>query len=276
MNHSLGFMLADHDVDVWVGNVCGTRWSHGHISLSEKDKGTILSLAAFTQPEMVKMVEAAALLCPISYLDHITAQFPLRLVKIRVDKVIRALGIHELNFKSNLLTGLMVKQSVVIKSHLFFTTFLHEPHPLTTQFYFAGKNYCFNNSRVDIYLEYEPQPSSSKNLNHLFQMILKGTFAKYDFGKLRNMMKYGQLKPPVFDLSHIPDSLPLWLGYGGLDALADVNNVERTLKELQSKPELLYLENYAHLDFLLSVRANEDVYDHMIRFFKSLGKVRSS
>lgn len=36
----------------------------------------------------------------------------------------------------------------------------------------VGKNCCFNNSRVDFYLEYEPHPSSSKNLRHLFQSIL--------------------------------------------------------------------------------------------------------
>lgn len=46
-----------------------------------------MSLAVFTKPDIVDMVKAAALLCPISYLDHITSDFVLRLVKIRLDEV---------------------------------------------------------------------------------------------------------------------------------------------------------------------------------------------
>lgn len=84
------------------------------------------------------------------------------------------------------------------------------------------------------------------------------------------------MEPPAFDLSLIPKSLPLWMGYGDQDALADVTDVEHTLKELQSKPELLYLENYGHIDFLLSTYAKKDVYDSMIGFFRSLGKTSSS
>ena len=50
-------------------------------------QGTIMSLAAFTQPHIVSMVEAAALLSPISFLDHISASFVLRLVKMHIDEV---------------------------------------------------------------------------------------------------------------------------------------------------------------------------------------------
>lgn len=109
----------------------------------------------------------------------------------------------------------------------------------------------------------------------MFTVIRKGTFSKYDYGLFKNLKVYGQLKPPAFDLGRIPKSLPLWMAYGGNDDLADVADVQHTLKALQSKPELLYLENYGHIDFILSENGKKDLYDHLIQFLRSLGKSSS-
>ena len=97
----------------------------------------------------------------------------------------------------------------------------------------------------------------------------------YDYGILKNLIRYGRLQPPAFDVSSIPNSLPLWMAYRGNDSLADVTDVQHTLKELKSQPEVLFLEEYGHIDFLLSVRSKEDLYDDMIRFLKSFRKFGS-
>lgn len=46
-----------------------------------------MGLAAFTMPEAVEMVQAAALLCPISYLNHISSSLILKAVNFHLDKV---------------------------------------------------------------------------------------------------------------------------------------------------------------------------------------------
>lgn len=102
-------------------------------------------------------------------------------------------------------------------------------------------------------------------------VIRAGTFAKYDYGWWWNLINYGSLFPPAFDLARIPASLPIWMGYGGSDALADVTDVQRTINELRSEPDLLYIDKYGHMDFIMSVRAKDDVYGELIRFFRAQG-----
>ncbi|XP_065870853.1 triacylglycerol lipase 1-like [Euphorbia lathyris] len=298
---SLGYLLADQGFDVWAGSVRGTFLSHGHVTLSEKDKefwdwtwedmalydlsamighiysttnskvfvvghsqGTIMSWAAFTQPNIVEMVQAAALLCPISYLKHITAPLPVGMVAMHLDQMILGMGIHQLDFKRQPLIDLI---DFVCGGHIECNDILAA---------ITGPNCCMNMTHLDFFFNYEPHPTSSKNMHHLFQMIRQGTFARYDYGILKNMRMYGQNKPPVFDLRMIPKSLPIWLGYGGSDGLADITDVMHTYNELPSKPQLHYLEHYGHVDFLFSTSAKEDVFDDLIAFFRSVGNNTSS
>lgn len=58
-----------------------------------------MSFAALTQPHVAEMVEAAALLCPISYLDHVTAPLVERMVFMHLDQVFLALEYYKGHFR---------------------------------------------------------------------------------------------------------------------------------------------------------------------------------
>uniref|UniRef100_A0A0E0EPA7 Lipase n=1 Tax=Oryza meridionalis TaxID=40149 RepID=A0A0E0EPA7_9ORYZ len=205
--------LAEYDLLAMLGYVYTVTQSK--ILYVGHSQGTIMGLAALTMPEIVKMISSAALLCPISYLDHVSASFVLRAVAMHLDQMLVTMGIHQLNFRS--------VRCILVRT-------------------------------ID-----------------LSEVIRKGTFAKYDYGLLGNLRRYGHLRPPAFDLSSIPESLPIWMGYGGLDALADVTDVQRTIRELGSTPELLYIGDYGHIDFVMSVKAKDDVYVDLIRFLRENG-----
>lgn len=86
------------------------------------------------------------------------------------------------------------------------------------------------------------------------------------------MKHYGQDVPPDYNMSSIPNDLPLFVTYGGQDYLSVVGDVEHLLQklELHGKTDLMvaYHPQYAHADFVMAVNANRFVYDPLIAFFK--------
>lgn len=106
-----------------------------------------------------------------------------------------------------------------------------------------------------------------------YVVIRTGTIAMYDYGNENdNMDHYGQPTPPVYNMTSIPNDLPLFIGYGGKDYLTDVRDVQVLLDNLKDhdgdKLVVQYTDEYAHADFVLGVNANQIVYDPVIAFFK--------
>lgn len=110
--------------------------------------------------------------------------------------------------------------------------------------------------------------------NFVFGTVIReGTIAMYDYGDSdENMKHYGQPTPPIYNMSSIPNDFPLFLSYGGTDALSDVKDVKLLLDDLKShesdKITVQYRDDYAHADFVMGVNAKQVVYDPMIAFFK--------
>ncbi|KAF7831729.1 triacylglycerol lipase 2-like [Senna tora] len=110
--------------------------------------------------------------------------------------------------------------------------------------------------------------------NHMaIAVIRQGTIAMYDYeNDEENTKHYGRPSPPVYDIARIPNNVPLFVSYGGADALSDVKDVRRLLEILKDhegdKLVVQYRDDYAHADYVMGQNAKKDVYDPLISFLR--------
>ncbi|KAG6410168.1 hypothetical protein SASPL_128219 [Salvia splendens] len=295
---SLAMLLADNGFDVWISNLRGSRFSRTHQTLSSYDPdywnwtwdelvshdlpsfidlifkqtgqkvhyvghsmGTLIALASFSEGMQVDKIKSAVMLSPIAYLSYMNTAIGVLSAKAFITKIF---GLAEFNPKSKIVSDFL--RALCVADNV-------DCYDLMTAF--TGKNCCLNASTVDLFLKNEPQSTSTKNLIHMAQTVRDGLLSKYDYGNAPfNMAHYGQAKPPVYNLSRIPPNLPLFLSYGGRDALSDVRDVATLLDSLKlhdvGKLHVQYIKDYAHADFIMGVTAKDLVYNQMISFFKSV------
>ncbi|TYJ27543.1 hypothetical protein E1A91_A07G194100v1 [Gossypium mustelinum] len=227
-------------------------------------QGTLMVMAAMSRDQLLNMLRSAALLCPIAYLGHTTSLLSRFITDNFIAEALHSLGLYKFDL-NDLITMRTLK--IICRIPSVDCSNMFTPY--------TGQNCCIKRSKTEIFLDHQPQPTAMKNVIHIFQMVRRGTLTMYDYNDCdENIKHYGQPTPPAYNMTCIPNDLPIFLSYGGADALSDVNDVKLLLDCLKhhdpGKIVVQYIESYAHADYLMAEKAKEDVYDPLSAFLNKL------
>ncbi len=118
---------------------------------------------------------------------------------------------------------------------------------------------------------YSPGGTSARNVNHWIQLFSTKEFTQYDYGMEMNYVKYGQSKPPSYDLTKFRKyKVKSFMTTSDSDPFSKIDDCYEHLFRYVNRSHLKikHLKNYNHLDYLWSSDAVKDIYSDIVEFLK--------
>jgi pimeloyl-ACP methyl ester carboxylesterase len=300
-DQSLGYILADAGYDVWLGNMRGNYYSRAHtkynpdhdesfwdfswddmarddlpsmvyyilnatqqtqIGYVGHSQGTMIGFAEFGRPGSLlhNNVSFWAALAPVARVGHIKS--PLKYLSSATITKDLELYWHLLFGKNEFLPsdyitkwlGTFACGEVIIDrticENIFFILFGPEKKNL-------------NDTRIPVYASHEPDGTSVKNMIHFAQGVQTNIFQAYDYGSPdKNQQHYNQTTPPPYSIASM--KVPTAIFSGGEDWLADPEDVNYILDNIQSLVFKKYIPDYNHIDFVWALTANKLIYPDLL------------
>lgn len=304
VDQSLGFILADAGMDVWLGNNRGNTYSRRHIKYKPTDE----EFWAFSFDEMIKYDLPAM----INYITNVTNSSQIYYVG-HSQGTMQAFGA----FSQDQLLGKKVKlffalAPVVTVKYIespirffaeiagniqqIFDLFGKYDFMPTSEFVkYLGRRFCnpelgdiacenllfliggfdinqMNRTRIPVYVAENPAGTSVQNIVHFAQEIESGLFQMFDYGS-ENMKHYNQSIPPLYHVDQMRTPVALFTGTN--DFLADPIDVENLMGKLTNS--IVYhkdIDGWEHLDFIWAMDAAKECYKEIvdqIRKYESIG-----
>ncbi|XP_063367969.1 lipase 1-like [Cydia amplana] len=306
-NKSLAISLAREGYDVWAGNIRGNRYGRRHVRLNpdtdetfwdfsfhqvglfdwpamidrvlKETKQTKLNAIAHSQgttsffvlaslkPEYNEKVELLIALAPVVFLDHIGPGIAtIAKAGPLIEKFLKILQINEIfadgNADKKLMESFCTLGKLTEKICTIFPVGIItgiNPNGIESEFipllfaqYFAG--------------------ISRKTLEHYDQIYFSGKFAQFDYGPSNNVLVYGEINPPEYDLRKVSTKAAILYGENDMMAtMEDVHHLGRLLPNLVCiKP--IKDKMWTHIDFTWGKEADKYLFGHIIELLNKNGR----
>ncbi|KAL3265458.1 hypothetical protein HHI36_009662 [Cryptolaemus montrouzieri] len=301
--NSLAFLLADAGYDVWLGNYRGTEYSEEHVNYNISDRRFwdygVDEIALIDVPSMLDTVKYHSRRKDIIYIGHslgttaalmYASEYP-EAAKNTVKLFVFLSPAYKLNsipspyrmFFPLLKPFLRLTSSINVVQVLSrgYSRRLTKPTCLASTSLMLVCMHALNlylgplsqmaPETLPVYFNQLPGGTSLKTLTFVTESV-KGKFTKYDYGRGRNMIKYGSVEPPEYNITEI--KVPIVIYYARNDWATpkkDAINLYRTLpKKIRYGLYEIPAEYFNHFDFLFGRDAKKLLYDHLL---KLLGRV---
>lgn len=276
-----GFVMADSGFDVWFGNSRGNYFSTAHVSLDPKKDAEFWQfswqqMAEYDLPAVITYVLGATGQSKLTYIGH--SQGTLQMFALLSEhpdfaanlSLFVALGpVATVKHINNRLINEAAELHVI---EVLIAAGVHDfmPYPGVPTLAYAGctllNSVCAsviealadqvisedNTERFPVILAHEPGGTSVHNMKHWSQMVDLPEYRvqKFNYGDIENLRVYGQISPPVYNLTNIVVPTALFIGED--DRLADETDAHWLLTQL--RPEtVVYVDDtlkFGHLTFV--------------------------
>lgn len=291
----LAYLLSDAGFDVWMGNFRGNIYSRNHTTLTHNDpefwRFSFDEMAKYDLPAMLDYVLDQTGVEKVQYIGHsmgTTTFFALMSSQPSYqEKVSSMIALAPVATLRNIQSPIKYLAPLVNEIHFILRMFGSEQEIMTNRMMISlwdpynvcnNHDFCenlqfiitgFDPKRADekmvpMILSHNPAGASTQTLFHFAQGVDSGNFAMFDHGIIQNRKRYGQDKPPLYNVSNI--ALPITLFHGKSDWLTgteDIQYLENTLPNLVASHQVLN-PTFSHLDFLWARDARNLVYDNIL------------
>ena len=301
--NSLAKKLCEEGYTVYLPYIRGTQFSRSHLDYdsslnSEYWDFSFDQMAKYDLPAIINYVKKRDGVEKVIFLGHSQGNFIFFLAYMNdpefleknIEKFVSLGTIPNVNNAPHLLIKLFEKSHILdlipVKNFLTFPT---EIGPILVKLCTSKAQalcnkillFCFagfkDTGRIDyerldknIFL-YEPGGTSLRNMKHWIQVYKAKKVQKYDFGTTENLIHYGTINPPAYDLTKMKKySIPSLMTISDSDPFADPQDTLDFIDIIENKDvvEILRLENYNHIDYTWSDSAVEEVFPKVFNFIK--------